>query len=357
MFPTLHALLDRVIDYAGIFPPAGLPLDDAVRRYAAALQSSDAWIVGRFICPSTRLRELADLRRRLASATQPTRGDPPPRTGAWQVSALGRSGPDADAFLDGLSGDADAIRELGDSSGGSALLMVDAFETRLPPDVAVSGAAESVCRLVERTRLALAADARQIALSFELSLAGDWRASAEAVIAGVAAANRDRSGTPPRAPAGVKLRTGGVEPSAFPSAEQVAFVISRCASHGVPWKATAGLHHPVRHLNAELGCRMHGFLNLLVGAALLFDRAGSARSERPGRAASDAPPFDQREFRELLEDEDPRAIRFSDDVIEWRGHALTLNAVRAARQRFALSFGSCSIDEPLEDLAGLGLGG
>ena len=54
---ALHALLDGLIDYAGLFPPAKLPMGDAVRNYAAYLRSEHEWMLGRFICPVSRLEE------------------------------------------------------------------------------------------------------------------------------------------------------------------------------------------------------------------------------------------------------------------------------------------------------------
>ena len=57
MNASLRALLSGVVDYAGLFPPAGLPLDQAIRNYARYRQGSDAWMLGRFVIPAARLAE------------------------------------------------------------------------------------------------------------------------------------------------------------------------------------------------------------------------------------------------------------------------------------------------------------
>ena len=58
MSPSLRALLHGIIDYAGLFPPANLPLDQAVRNYARYCTEPDSWMLGRFVCPVTELAEL-----------------------------------------------------------------------------------------------------------------------------------------------------------------------------------------------------------------------------------------------------------------------------------------------------------
>ena len=92
---------------------------------------------------------------------------------------------------------------------------------------------------------------------FELVLGEDWRNSVPAAIGAIAAVG-----------CRVKLRCGG---EYVPSAEQVALVLLSCHQAGVVMKATAGLHHPLRH-DGE-----HGFLNLLCAAALAHARGADTR--------------------------------------------------------------------------------
>lgn len=130
---------------------------------------------------------------------------------------------------------------------------------------------------------------------FELVLDESWRDSVPAAIGAVAAIGGR-----------VKLRCGG---ASIPSVEQVALVIACCRDVGVPFKATAGLHHPIRRGEE------HGFLNLLA-----------ATTAPPGRLEA------------VLAEEDPSAIDVAD----------------ADRTLFT-SFGSCSWREPVDDLRELGL--
>jgi hypothetical protein len=106
----------------------------------------------------------------------------------------------------------------------------------------------------------------------------------------------------------------------------------------VPFKATAGLHHPLRHHAADVGCRQHGFLNVFVGGALAFT----------GK-------IEESDLVQLLSEESIAAFAVAGDGIAWRDRRLTVGELREARDAFAHAFGSCSFEEPLADLRQLGL--
>jgi len=131
-----------------------------------------------------------------------------------------------------------------------------------------------------------------------------------------------------------KVRCGGDD---VPSVDQLAAFIRRCRDLGVPFKATAGLHHPLRaayRLTYEPDSAtgtMFGFLNVFLTAALL----------RGGGSMDDA--------RALLEDSDASAFRVDDDSIAWRGHRFDA-ADLADMRHLAVSFGSCSFREPMEEM-------
>jgi len=135
-----------------------------------------------------------------------------------------------------------------------------------------------------------------------------------------------------------KFRCGGVTSDAFPSPEQVAVVIATCRDARVALKFTAGLHHPVRHFNKSVGTRMHGFLNVF-GAGVLAWAHG----------------LDAAALQQVIEIEDPKAFTFDGDRFAVAGHSLDIDGIAAGRGAFATSYGSCSFDEPREDLEALGL--
>jgi hypothetical protein len=136
---------------------------------------------------------------------------------------------------------------------------------------------------------------------------------------------------------GFKLRTGGVIAEAFPSSAQIAMALMAAGTRGVPIKFTAGLHHPVRLFHESVQTKMHGFLNVLGAGVLALEHD-----------------WTQREITQMLDDEDSGSFSFTEDFFAWRNWRISTEAI-AARREFVTSFGSCSFDEPREDLRVLNL--
>lgn len=297
----IRSLLAGAVDYAGLFPPAGLPMPDAARNYAAYRQSGDAWALGRFVLPAARLGELAGV---AADVAPPRAGADPP----WRLSAL-------------VAGD-------GASEFVAVATFNDEFGSRGTAWSAVVDSVEGRCDDVDAIAALSAHFPRDLAVFVEIPVADDPARLVEAI------AHVGRH---------AKVRTGGTTAAHFPSAPQVARFLRRCVDAGIAFKATAGLHHPLRAeypLTYERGSgqgTMFGFLNLFVAAAVARAGAGDA------------------DVVAALEERDPDAVVVAEDAIAWRGQRIALADLEATRARFALSFGSCSFDEPLADLRRLGL--
>lgn len=306
----IHSLLTHLIDYAGLFPPAALSMQDAVETYARHRAGTHLWMLGRFICPASRLEELSRLAAPLMPGTFATSGyrehvrigDP------WRVSVVADE-PITDC-LDQI--EAFNAKHSGEDAG---LAVADAIEIKIadPRDV------QRLTNLIPDN----------IQPFLETPAAADPRGFIAAMSGQQVAA---------------KIRTGGVTPDAFPPPSAVATFIHACAAADVPFKATAGLHHPLRaehpltyEPNAPRGF-MHGFLNVFLAAAF-------ARAERMKLA----------DTIELLNEQNVHNFRFSETHLTWKGHVLEDAKIQRVRESFALSFGSCSFDEPTEDLATLGL--
>lgn len=291
---SAQALLAGLVDYAGLFPPASLTLPDALAEYARWQASPQAWLVGRFVVPASRLDELGQAVPGLpaAAAAQP-----------WRLSAL--LGPDTRAELA-------RVAAFGVAQAGRPL--VDSVELK------ASSADEA--------EAALALLPVGLTSYVELPLAADLPA--------LLAALRGRG-------ARAKIRTGGLVPEAIPPAADVARFIAACAREGVPFKATAGLHHPVRGEHALTGAAgapravLHGFLNLF--AAAVFARTGASAAE----------------LESVLLETDPAAFALADEALGWRYLSAPAASVAEWRAGFATSFGSCSIAEPVADLRALGV--
>jgi hypothetical protein len=299
---SLRALLAHSIDYAGMFPPCSLGLESALKNQAEYVRTPDAWMLGAFVLSA----EQFDATKQLLSqfdAQHPLR-----------VAALGPKTASTDAFLEALDDAEAAIRSL--SRHNVDLISIGHLEMFLPHDV----------------------DA--VSLQEAKSILGDlpvfWEAPpdrAEQAIALLAGFNSDADS----ATFGYKLRTGGVTADAFPTSMQIATALVTPATHQLPIKFTAGLHHPVRQYREEVKTKMHGFLNVLGAAALAAEHR-----------------WDTNQTAMMLEDENVDSFSFTDDFFAWREWRIDTKRLQY-RRRFVVSFGSCSFDEPREDLRLLNL--
>ncbi len=297
---SLQALLAKSIDDAGMFPPCGLALEPALQNQAQYVRSPDAWMLGAFVLPV----EQFDAARQLLSHFDPLH--------PLRVAALGPKTANADAFLEALDTADAAIRSF---SSNVDLISISHLEMLVPSDADVA--------LLEEAR----------------SIVGDlpvfWEAPperAEQTIALLAEYNSDAD----VATFGYKLRTGGVTADAFPTSAQIAGALVTPATHQLPIKFTAGLHHPIRQFRDEVKTKMHGFLNVL-GAAVL------AAEHR----------WDAHQTSTMLEDEHAESFSFTDKLFAWREWKIGVERLEY-RRKFVASFGSCSFDEPREDLHALG---
>jgi hypothetical protein len=310
MYQSLRALVADLIDYAGLFPPAALPLQSALRNYIGYKASADAWMLGRFICPADRLGELGAFGVALKAPMLP-------------IAAIGRKS-EAGSFLRTLGEDVAAIAAARRRYG--TIIEIDLFELPLPPG---SVTAELLAGLAEVAHAAGLA----VFCEVQASLDASWEGSIAHATAALAAHNATGEHQ-----LGYKLRTGGVTTEAFPSPAQLARAIVAARDSGLATKFTAGLHHPFRQYRDEVATQMHGFVNVFV-AGLLAHAHG----------------LDAVAIARILDDEDPTAFVFDDEGLGWRDLRVPTERVVELRRRALISYGSCSFDEPRDDLRAVGM--
>jgi hypothetical protein len=277
---------------------------EAVRAYARYLQSDDRWMLGRFVVPAARLDELD------AAASALTADGPADMP--WRISAIVGAN---------LASDGDAIARFNARSMSSptapariSTAKVDTIEIRV-------GSVDEVARLAARMPLVER-------LWFEVSLGPALPAILDAIAT---------------MQAGAKLRTGGLTEDAIPRSDAVARFLLGCARAGVPYKATAGLHHatrgryPLTYEQGSPSATMHGFLNLFLAGVLAHQLWKQGVGNAEALAAVTA----------LLDEEHDTAFLWRADSVEWRGFEFSLGEIEQVREQGPRSFGSCSFEEPV----------
>jgi hypothetical protein len=330
---SLRALLTGLVDYAGLFPPAKLDMHRAVAKYAQHRASPHAYAISRFILPVSRLNEFAAaaaphlaLRQSAAAdaSVEAAVGTALPRTvPAALTNGGGGNGecpPDPwtlSVLIDGpLDQNLRTIQEFNQAHYHSHhySAVVDTLEVKVATPEAIEFALD---RLPE-----------ELYPFFEIPVTGDVRGFATA-LAGTGG--------------GAKIRTGGITSDLFPSIEQVCDFLFSMNASDVQFKATAGLHHPIRD-NYPLTyepeaptCVMHGFINLFLAAAMIRELD-----------------IDRATAMQLLGEHTIEPFNFEDQHVSWRGLQLSTAQLEDARENFCICFGSCSFTEPIEDLVKLG---
>jgi hypothetical protein len=237
------------------------------------------------------------------------------KTGPLRISALGPKTDDTRVFRASLAAALESIGSFRTNSEDRAL--IEQLEMPLPSDM--NGDTTNTIRS-----------------GVDSQLRTFWEApasSAERAIKLIA--DNNRAHADPKL--GFKLRTGGVAANAFPSSAEIAAVLVCAGAHQVPIKFTAGLHHPVRLFHESVQTEMHGFLNVLGSGVLGLEHD-----------------WTEKQIEEMLNDEDPTSFSFSDDFFAWRDWKISAGRI-AMHRNLVTSLGSCSFDEPREDLRSLKL--
>lgn len=279
---AIETLLAGLFDYAGLYPPANLDLSPAADNYLKYRRSKHSAALGRFILNLDRLDEFRSIVG--------------PSLGSFALSVIAAENADLAVLAKHID------------SG----LSIESVEIKCSQPAAI----ERIARQVPRNVMAY----------FEVSIHASSLPALEAIKAAGARA---------------KIRMGGIVPEAIPAIADVAQLLKTLADRRLPFKATAGLHHPLRsmqaltyHPQSPTGV-MHGFMNLSAAASLLFFGG------------------DVEEATRLLTEEAPAAWKVSADSLRWRNQSWTTEQIATLRREFFLDIGSCSFEEPIHDLESL----
>ncbi|MFE6596914.1 hypothetical protein ACFU9O_25815 [Streptomyces albidoflavus] len=276
--PVPAELFAAFCDDAAVFPPGELPLDRAVAAHLRHVTAAHAPLVGPLVVPQARLPELAGL-----------------------TAGLGRGSLDLAVTVPSPEAAGQALA----SAAALPAARPRCLEVAVPEDVPTA-------EIVPRLSTALKGADDRTGVTVYVEVPRDRRR------AGLIAALAD-------SPFLAKFRTGGVRAELYPDERELARAVLLAVGAGVPFKATAGLHHAVRNTDPRTGFEQHGHLNLLAATGAALGGAG---------------------------EEEVVAVLAERDATTVAGLVRALSPeVRTAFR----SFGTCSLAEPVGELAALGL--
>jgi len=325
MISSFNAFMADIIDYAGLFPPADLSLDTSMQKYSAYRQSEDSWMLSRFIIPAARLGELKPYGEILFKEDDP-----------FEFSVLGKGTETVSEYEEQLSELVTQLADFHEEQGDR--VTTDILEIKLPREAVFANDAELLNRIYETTVSQL--DESSLMPSqvfFEGFFDKNWEKEIGLILETIQEFNANLESENVQ-DIGFKLRCGGVEAHMVPSGEQVSFAINQARAHNLAIKCTAGLHHPIRHYSDSVQTKMFGFFNVFGGAMLSY-----------------AHDLSDEELSEILSEEDPEHFSFTEEGFHWKNLTVSTDEIEELRNVALISFGSCSFDEPREDLRQLDL--
>jgi hypothetical protein len=276
-------------------------MEQAVADHRADRVGPHGWMLGRFLCPASRLGEFA------AAA---------PDAEGWTLGVV----------FDGADDDwPAAVRgDLDKAAAYDGPARVRLLEVRLPAGVLAPETIGAFVAAVGDAGLARPVDAF---LEVPPGAEDDMVATLEAL----AAARAELPDAGPVAVLGAKLRCCGITAGLYPQPARIAAFIAAARRLEIPFKATAGLHHPFRHRDESIGVLQYGFVNLLAATALPLD-----------------------DLVGVVADPSPDAFAIDAHGLAWRSRTTDAAGVARARELFT-AYGSCSFAEPVEDLTAHGV--
>ena len=333
MKESLRTFMNGLIDYAGLFPPADLPLNEAISEYISQIKSDNSQMLSRFIIHTSKLDELDEF--------LPLFKD----VGPLRLSVLGGGGNSDDEYLNKIDQNITNINDYREKHGNK--IEIDVIECKMPSNSPSKSTMEKATASLNRNGLTHYhefAELPPVGMNYSTEIDdSSWDKDITPTVKLISKLDN----------AGIKLRCGGIVKEAFPSVEQVAAMIQTCVIIGVPMKFTAGLHHPIRHFADEYDEYMHGFINTFG--------AGVFATTFP------KPKNSQEKYRmfillsHMIDDQNAENFSFTNDSMTWKvgddrdtQFEIDAETIENARKNGMISYGSCSFQEPIDDLTQLG---
>jgi len=325
MTSSFKAFMEGIIDYAGLFPPADLSLDTSIQKYSNYRKCDDAWMLSRFIIPASRLEELAPYKETLFKEGTP-----------FEFSVLGKGTETVSEYREQLQSLVEDMEQFHKLHGKR--VTTDMLEIKLPREAVFANDSALLADIYRETAEHMdRSDLLPNRVFLEGFFEENWKKDITLILETLQDFNDDFVGDSLQE-FGFKLRCGGVKAEMFPSVEEVAFALNKAREHNIGMKCTAGLHHPIRHYADSVQTKMHGFFNVFGGAMLSY-----------------AHDLSDEQLMEVVREEDPEHFSFTSEGFQWKNFTVPVHEIAELRKSALVSFGSCSFDEPREDLEQLEL--
>jgi hypothetical protein len=321
---SLNIFMQGLLDYAGLYPPATLSLQDSLKNFAGYYHHNHENWLGKFILPVNKIDDtiLILSKQNIFSKLK----------NKAQFSIILSNSKSLSEYQNCLQNDLILIKKLMNQFGDT--IDLQSFEI-LPPIEVVNSDNTILMRnfLIYSSEILFGFSDRAdfyCELPFSEKL-NDY-------LTAIKKQNENIS----LLKVSVKLRTGGVTPQQIPSSKEIANAIILCAEQKLPIKATAGLHVPVPNDNPQVGAKLHGFLNIFSCMLLCYDKI-----------LNDQKTINPQELEDIMTTYSYKDFKFSEtglQIGESKDRFISNQKMTDLRKDYIKSFGTCSFLEPIEHL-------
>ena len=328
MKKSLETYLSGILDYAGLNPPTNLSLRESFSNFVKHKQSPYSWMISKFVVGSDLLDPLVKLINEYDKSPVP-----------FNLTVVAVPSSSLTEYKQVVT---DVVKQIATMySVAEKEIRVPTLEIKLPEESLYGSDNRTLIEAVAYT-VKIMNRSKKLPHQVFFEIPGyDFEPKlCQKVMKVISAHNllTQNDEFDSYSFSGFKIRCGGVEMHQFPSSKYLANAIIFSRDENVPVKFTAGLHHPIRHYNESLEAKMHGFINVFGSAILSYTQDLTVQ-----------------EVQTVLEDKNPKSFSFTDQYFAWRELAAPLLEIKMLRLLSVTSFGSCSFEEPVEDLKGLKL--
>lgn len=315
---SIQKFIHGIIDYAGLFPPANLNLHDSLTNYVNYIKENKYSLLSSFVIPISQLNNVQTTLNNIGNEYENI---------AFSFVAT-RAG-NLNDFIKILKSDLEQIEKFLISNGKFS---AKALELALPLDLAQLDDQEIKNNIVNQA-IELISN-YNLPPFFEIPYSTNWEADVEGLITIL---NKNNNEQHYNYRSSFKIRCGGVKPEMTPPTDYIISAIKSTAKNELSLKATAGLHHPFNHFNESLGGIMHGFVN--VFSAIILNNKYDISKEK---------------LKALIDDQNPENFKWDNESLYWNEFSADLGEIEYSKNIIS-SYGSCSFDEPIDDLKQLNL--
>ncbi len=321
---SLNIFMQGLLDYAGLFPPATLSLQNSLKNFAEYYHHNQKEWLGKFILPINKINEtISILNKQNIFSTLENKA---------QLSIILSNCKSLSEYKNCAQNDLISIKNLINQIGNT--INICSFEILPPIDIFNSGNTDLLKNFLIYSSEVLFEFKDKTDFYCELPLSEKLNDYLTTIKIHNENINLLKIS--------VKLRTGGVTQQQIPSSKDIAEAIFLCAKHKIPLKATAGLHVPVPNENLQVGAKLHGFLNIFSCMLLCYNQI-----------LIDKNIINIEEIKKIISSYSYKDFKFSEtglQIGENKDRFISNQSMTALRKNYIKSFGTCSFLEPIGHL-------